>query len=505
MARRSASSPTACFRVLGLMLSLAILGGVVSCGGGVSFRTRGGGGGGNGVPCSMGSPVTSAPSTTKGVGQVGTTTFLDLHLGATDLAWPSVPFGGLRLWDTSTGWAQINTADGQYDWSTLDGFVSAAQAHGVDLLYNLARTPTWASSKPNDNSCSYDTSAQGGPGQCDPPNDLNADGTGTDAHWIKWVSAVASRYKGRIKYYEIWNEWNQTVFWSPANNSQQPQLARMEQDARCVLEGPPAGMSCNPNSTFPSGTAIDPDARVVTPSPVGAHSFLNQVSQDLSNYFNTLVNGHHGGDFADVIGFHGYVGTVPSSGLCPTPEDVNTVIDDLNTTTIGQSGKPWFNTEAGWSKAGEEGFLDPDRQAAFLARYLVLQRSLGVDRVYWYRWDAASSSGGALWTPSGGPTPAAVAYGEVSKWIVGATLSSPCTPNGTVWSCTFTRSNGYKAVAVWDASQDCTSSNCPATLFTVPSGGYTLSRDVTGKETSVSGSSVSIGAKPILLETSTLP
>jgi len=432
---------------------------------------------------------------------------MDLHLGSSDLPWPTVPFGGLRLWDTSTGWAQINTSEGVYDWSTLDAFASAAQGHGVDLLYNLARTPTWASSKPNDNSCSYNTSPQGGPGQCDPPNDLNADGSGTDAHWIQWVSALATRYKGRIKYYEIWNEWNVAGFWAPAGNAQQPQLVRMEQDARCVVEGPPAGLSCNSQSTFPSGTAIDPNARIVTPSPVGAHPFLNEVSQDLTTYFQTQVGNYKGGTFADIIGFHGYVGTLPNSGLCPAPEDVNAVIDNLNSTvnSFGQSGKPWFNTEGGWSKAADEGFLDLDRQAAFLVRYSLLQRSLGVDRMYWYRWDAASTSGGSLWTPSGGPTPAAVAYGEVSKWIVGAPLSSAWTPNGTIWSCGFTRGNGYKALAVWDAAQDCTSTTCPTTPFNIPAGGYTMSRDVTGKESSVSGATIPIGAKPILLETGPLP
>src|SRR5205823_7668241 len=124
---------------------------------------------------------------------------------------------------------------------------------------------TWASSGPTDTTCAYADIA-GGPGQCQPPVDLNSDGTGPDKHWIDWVSAVASRYKGQIKYYEIWNEWNAKVFWvgTPA------QLVRMEQDARCVVEGPPAVSSCNPDSTFPSGKAIDPGAKIVSPSPVGA-------------------------------------------------------------------------------------------------------------------------------------------------------------------------------------------------------------------------------------------
>jgi len=283
------------------------------------------------------------------------------------------------LWDTHTGWAEINTAFGQYDWSNLDSFVADAQAHNVDVLYNLARTPTWASSSPNDSSCAC--ASISGNGQCWPPIDLNADGSGTDKDWITWVTAVASRYKGQIKYYEIWNEWNVPLFWqgTPA------QLVRMEQDARCVVAGPPSGFSCNANgSVFPSGTAIDPNARIVTPSPVGAHSNLTSVADNLATYFRTNVGGADGGAFADILGFPAYVST-SNSGRCPIPEDVNTVVDNLNSTLASfasEQGKPWFNTEGGWSKADDEGFLDPDRQAAFLARYFLLQRSLGVERVY---------------------------------------------------------------------------------------------------------------------------
>jgi len=49
----------------------------------------------------------------------------------------------------------------------------------------LARTPTWASSAPTDTTCNYTGTDSGeGDGECDPPIDLNSDGSGTDAVWI---------------------------------------------------------------------------------------------------------------------------------------------------------------------------------------------------------------------------------------------------------------------------------------------------------------------------------
>ncbi len=319
---------------------LLTLAGLISCGGSSSTPSGrgggGGGGGGGGADCKQPVAFPTSPVSQLGVGQTVPDTFLDLHLGSSSIQWPTVPFGGLRLWDTATGWAQINTANGVYDWSTLDGFVSAAQAHNVDLLYNLARVPAWISSNPNDSSCSYSDSSEGGPGQCDPPTDLNSDGTGTDAAWIAWVSAVATRYKGEIKFYEIWNEWNASLFWlgTPA------QLIRFEQDARCVIEGPPAGLTCNPNSAFPSGTALDPSAKIVSPSPVGSASTLNAVETNLQTYFGTTVNGYAGGQFADIIGFHGYVSS-GMSGFCPIPENVITVIDDMNSAITGACRRVW--------------------------------------------------------------------------------------------------------------------------------------------------------------------
>jgi hypothetical protein len=502
--------------VVGLLVALT---GLTSCGGGgASFRQiggGGGGGGGNGAPCALqNQPTIPSSIVAAGVGSSASSTFMDLHVGGSGLLnTVSVPYGSLRMWDTATGWAQINTSPGHYDFTgNFDGFINSAPA-GVDLLYNLARTPNWASSNPNDSNCSYNTNDYpngGGNGQCWPPIDLNSDGSGTDQDWIDWVTAVAQHNVSngdKIKYFEIWNEWNIQKFWqgTPA------QLVRMEQDARCIVEGPPAGFTCKENNSIYSGTGIDKAAKIVTPSPVGAHTNIDQVAIELTLYLAAApaTSGIQGGTFADVIGFHGYVGTTPNSGLCPSPEEVTTVVTDMNgSLTSNVAGKPWFNTEGGWSKASDEGFTDPDRQAAFLARYFLVQKSLGVDRVYWYRWDATSTYGGALWTSSTGPTEAASAWDEVNKWMVGKTLSSACTPNTggqpSVWSCGLT-SGSWKGLAVWDAGQDCTSSSCPTPNVTVPAGGYTQYLDLAGNKNTVSGGTVPVGAKPVLLENGNLP
>src|SRR5256885_8630904 len=126
----SSQTKSACFRrSLALFLLLA---GLTACGGPTAtfLNRRGGGGGGNGgnggnvAPCALPTPVTRSPSTKLGVGSSASSTFMDLHVGSSDLlSGVSIPYGSLRLWDTLTGWAQINTSSGVYDFSMIDGFV----------------------------------------------------------------------------------------------------------------------------------------------------------------------------------------------------------------------------------------------------------------------------------------------------------------------------------------------------------------------------------------------
>ena len=113
--------------------------------------------------------------------------------------WPAVGFGTLRLWDDLQGttWAELEPAKGVWNWALLDNFVEAAEEHGVsDILLTLGQTPGWASSSPDTASGLFVLSA-GAPA---PPADIQ--------DWRDYVTAVAQRYKGRIRYYEIWNEPN---------------------------------------------------------------------------------------------------------------------------------------------------------------------------------------------------------------------------------------------------------------------------------------------------------
>jgi hypothetical protein len=391
--------------------------------------------------------------------------------------WPVVPFGAVRLWDADVSWSDLTEGGPRvYDWTKLDAWLTLIPQHGADVLYTFGRTPSWASSNPTDPTCGF------APGSCDPPSDVDT----TDQTWKNFVTDVVTHSvasaAGHIKYYELWNEVGNPPTWTgtPA------QTARMTADAIPIIQ------------------SIDPSAVIVSPSVIiessDGRAFLQSYLGALSSSSQQAFG---------AIAFHGYV---QIDGKPLQPENI---IDYLNQTTsilssVGLGSRPLFDTEASWGDptVSNPAFTDPNMQAGFLARMYLLQWSESVARFYWYQWN--NKQDGTLWTPDpnvpsnpGTVLPAGVAYGVVYQWLVGTVMSQACSSSGSVWTCELTSTNGYQALAVWDASQTCSNGNCTTSNYTFPSQ-YAQFRDLAGNLTSLSGkTSVAIGAEPILLENQT--
>jgi len=390
--------------------------------------------------------------------------FFGIHVNKNNSPWPNTlksTFGGFRTLSSGIKWSDINTARGVYDWPRLDSWLAKAQAAGQDVLYTVYYTPAWASSQPS-GACTNGQLAAGG---CYPPVDLNADGTGTNQNFKDFISALMNHVgTGKIKYLEIWNEPNITGEWAGTT----PQLVRMAQDAGAVAK------------------AIDSNVQIVGPAETGDGTGLHGLQMNWLNGF--LSSG--GGNYVDVIALHGYV---------VNPEDVSTRLANVRSAmaTYGQQNKPIFDTEGSWGVFSN--LTDEDLQTAFAGRYFLVQISAGVSRLYWFGWDMTNT--GDFYNPSTRAlTKAGIAYQQIYQWMIGASPAGNCAASGTVWTCNYTRSNGYAAMAVWDSSQTCTSGVCTTSLFAVPPQ-FIQYRDVTGKLSPVTSSQIPISLKPLLFET----
>jgi hypothetical protein len=190
----------------------------------------------------------------------------------------------------------------------------------------------------------------------------------------------------------------------------------------------------------------------------------------------------------DIINYHMKPGNV--LGMSVEDAIAYTYTNGRSVLQAAELAKPFWNGEAGYSGAGwKNAYSDPDMQASFVPRFFLLSWSLGVSAIAWYSWDISNTLAG---------TQAAQAWQETYSWMVGATLESPCSASGTVWSCDLQRADGTSARAIWDAAQSCSGGGCSTSSVAAPSG-FAHYQDLAGGMHTISSATIPVGIKPILL------
>ncbi len=308
--------------------------------------------------------------------------------------YPVPTIGALAHPDFS--WAELESTPGNIDFTLLDTYVTATQQHGlVDpatntaaIAFTLSRgTPSWAvadQSNCNATSCTV------------PPDNMQ--------DWKDFVTALTQHYNGidapQILYYELWNEANNSAYWTGTN----AQMLALAKAAYPLIHK-------------------DRYSQLLTPSVVGTTQ---------TAWMTAYLQGG-GAPFSDGGAFHGYIAPstttpfpMPEQNACPTCYGpVHTMATQLRAVfdNFGLSGKPMVQTEGSWGSAN----LDPSTQSAWLARYVLLQAglhaSLNLQMAGWFAW---GSPNGNLADSALQPTPAGVAYTQLYNWLVGATITKPC-------------------------------------------------------------------------------
>jgi hypothetical protein len=94
-------------------------------------------------------------------------------------------------------WEGIEPEKGKFDWVDPDNIVKACSGQNLNIVMRVQWTPEWA--RPKDTPSSH------------PPTDPQ--------DFANFMKAVATRYKGQVKAYEIWNEQNINYEWGNRNPS----------------------------------------------------------------------------------------------------------------------------------------------------------------------------------------------------------------------------------------------------------------------------------------------
>ena len=368
---------------------------------------------------------------------------MHIHFLATGTPWPTISFGTLRLWDADVIWPSLEPNKGEWHFEKLDTNVNLTEAHNVEILMTLGQSPTWASARPAETfPKTYNTGSAAEPANIE--------------DWKNYVRTVATRYKGRIRYYEIWNEPNLSNFYSGTVD----QMVTLAREAYTILK------------------EVDRTVKVVSPSVTGAFGI-----PWLEQYF---IKG--GANYTDIIGYHFYVFPAPPEAMVSVIKNVKQTM-----TKYGISNKPLWDTEAGWSKP--KVFSSDSEASVYVARSYILNWATGIDRFYWYAWDNHKWVTLEM-TKTDNKTlkPAAIAYREVQKWIVGAKVLSCVQDSQGTWLAQITRDNGYKGFIIWNPDKTIN--------FEIPiEWNVKQMNDLTGSTTDITGASqLNIGMAPILLE-----
>lgn len=320
--------------------------------------------------------------------------------------WPTVQFGSLRTWDArGTRWHEIESQSEEWNFVTLDRYVAESEKHGVDVLLTLGQTPRWASARPNE-------SASSGLGAAAEPKN-NGD-------WARYVRKVATRYKGRVHYYQIWNEprfsdmypWRGSGFFS-GTTAQMIELSRV---AYQVIK------------------EVDATATIISPSFDGDRHAVAKLDKFLQM---------GGGKFIDAVALHLYlIRSVQPEPMTALIAEAQSVLKQR-----GYENLPIWNTETGYivgppsptvRPMATQGFLSrvlDEREAmGYMTRAMVLGAWLGLERYYWFAWDSSSMGMLDLGKPRL-PNGMARGYNQLFRWLVNVDLTE-CTRSASgLWSC----------------------------------------------------------------------
>ena len=250
----------------------------------------------------------------------------------------------------------------------VDSAVDAAVARGMEPLVTLWMTPRWVTGS-DDERVAPST-----------PQALQ--------QWQDFAGAVAERYTGRVKAWEIWNEPNHDDFLRGADPEQYAE----------ILQHAFAGIK-----------QADPGAEVV----FGGTQYVDV------GWINKVLAA--GGTTYDVMGVHAYQGRsdeapeAPDNGTMYRMSRVPALYRLMN--RFGHSDRAIWFTEFGWRASPNAAGIPhwkrgvtPRQQARYLVRTLKYVRAKMpyVARVYWYT-DRADSmvmsrAGYGLVRPDGSPT-----------------------------------------------------------------------------------------------------
>ena len=255
----------------------------------------------------------------------------------------------VRLWDCGVTWKDIHLSKDNYDWSRLDYLVNLYSDRKI--VYVACATPLWLAENPK----APHYAPWLGPGTNSLPRYID--------EWNKFIWNLATRYKGKIDVYEIWNEPQIPDFMYPYTRKNRFRLAKMTKRAYRTIK------------------SIDSKSLVLSPSVLPRKS-----SGGMKRGRKMLYALKRKGWPVDGIACHIYPET--GTGALQWRGMYDEVFRYCRKNKA--PGKIWV-TETNFNLLG---FTPSDSQSKIILRKLA--STMGIDniKIFWYSWNQSSEIGG---------------------------------------------------------------------------------------------------------------
>ena len=104
-----------------------------------------------------------------------------------------------RMWLSEFVWNNLEPVQNGWQWQRMDDYVDRMEAAGIEMIGVLGYPSRWASKEPSTAEETVSGKTEYRPARWKPKS---------YSEWENYVSTVVDRYKGRIKYWEVYNEVN---------------------------------------------------------------------------------------------------------------------------------------------------------------------------------------------------------------------------------------------------------------------------------------------------------
>jgi len=277
-------------------------------------------------------------------------------------------------------WAAVEPVRGRYNWRLYDALAAAANARGLQVFATLAYTPAWATDGPEI--------------------------TGVPRHpddWRRFCFRAAKRYRGKIRYWGLWNEPNLPGFWSGSRQQYIDIILKIGADA--IRTGNPAAQ------------VGGPDLAHLTAGNADWYDWLRQILLEAGDRLDFITHHVYDGDGSRDVTQRLEAKTV--FGNKPALWDlVPPSVKEVLRSTGWLGRKPFWLTETGWESSRVSEGRQADYYGGLLADWFTGQPGRDwVQRIFFYELQDAAP-GGLSWgilRPNGSPKPAYDAYWSFIK------------------------------------------------------------------------------------------